>query len=329
MHVNAEESKIITFPGTKDTEKLESQQSEPPKKVKGFISIDNSLYEQLYTVDITRRQNRVLLVIIRKTIGFHKELDWVAAEQIKEAIQYKGSITHIHSDIRELKERKIIVQQGKQIGPNLSLHEWVSRKPKVTENGSKTNRKRSLPEEENKPKMVTKETENGLSSDRKRFQNKPKTVTTKDTNTKNNITTTSSSSESCKMNSSSDHPVFNQKPPATRKNTGTPMTPDWEPDWKIITGMLIRAGIPPEFAKQSLDEFRLYWIDSGEHHPSWQAKFFQSVKSQWPIYQTKQRRRQELNQALDQKTEQQVKQIQKQCENMQPSEGWSGDLGDF
>ncbi|MDE1464816.1 DnaT-like ssDNA-binding domain-containing protein [Spartinivicinus poritis] len=123
----------------------------------------------------------------------------------------------------------------------------------------------------------------------------------------------------------SEPDIFQKKYETRIKPQGTPMTENWEPDWKRVKASLIRAGITPDFANLKLDEFKLYWLGRGDLHPAWTARFIQHLIDQWPRHQ----RQQELNQALDQKNEQQVKQIQKQCENMQSSEGWSGDLGDF
>ncbi len=139
----------------------------------GYTRIANKLLEAICCVEITARQMRVFLAIVRKTYGYQKKADWIAADQIAAAMNYSGNPTHIHADIRGLKERKLIIEDGRRVGPNPTISEWVfSKTDKKT-----TDRKRSL----NKPKTVTKQTEIGHFTDRKRSPQK------KDINTKENI----------------------------------------------------------------------------------------------------------------------------------------------
>ena len=124
----------------------------------GFTRLANTLLEAICCVDLTARQMRVFMAVVRKTYGFQKKTDRMAAEQLVEIMSYEGNATHIHADIRTLKERKLIIEESKRIGPNPALSEWIFNKPTKKQ----TNRKRSL----NKPESVTEQTENGSFSDR-------------------------------------------------------------------------------------------------------------------------------------------------------------------
>lgn len=124
----------------------------------GYTRIANKLLEAICRVEITARQMRVFLAIVRKTYGYQKKNDRLAAEQIISVMEYSGNATHIHADIRTLKERKLIVEDGKRIGPNSIISEWIFTKI----DQKQTDRKQSL----NKPISVTKQTEIGSFTDR-------------------------------------------------------------------------------------------------------------------------------------------------------------------
>lgn len=116
----------------------------------GYTRLANQLLDAVCQVELSGRQFRVFMTIVRKTYGFNKSLDWISAEQIKDLMNYGGNYTHICSDIRELKSRQIIIQEGRKLGPNPYLLDWILDKkggqkpsPKVTENGHRWNRKRS------------------------------------------------------------------------------------------------------------------------------------------------------------------------------------------
>ena len=96
----------------------------------GFTRIPNNLEEYNCQVELSDRQHRILRAVIRKTYGFNKAMDWLAAEQISQLISYKGHITHVRADVRELLKRKIFIQEDKLIGPNPILSEWVLSKSK-------------------------------------------------------------------------------------------------------------------------------------------------------------------------------------------------------
>lgn len=65
----------------------------------------------------------------------------------------------------------------------------------------------------------------------------------------------------------------------------TPMTPDWRPNTDAFD-ILLRDGINPEFIKQAIAEFTLYWHERGEVHKTWNSIFVARVQRQWLRHQT-------------------------------------------
>ncbi len=79
-----------------------------------------------------------MLVIIRQTYGYQKSSDWLTAGRISQVMNYKHR-HNVNADIRELKNRKMIVQDDQKIGPNSHLSEWVE----VLENKHQSVRKQT------------------------------------------------------------------------------------------------------------------------------------------------------------------------------------------
>lgn len=147
----------------------------------GYTRIANELIEQLCRVDLSGRQFRVVNAIIRKTYGYRKKQDWITASQIAEEMEYDGATTNINADIRTLRNRNILFLDGRKIGVNTSLSDWVmAKKPrsktitKMIENdqfGKKpTNQKQSHKE----LKTITPVIENDHNSDQKQSPQKKK-----------------------------------------------------------------------------------------------------------------------------------------------------------
>ena len=69
-----------------------------------------------------------------------------------------------------------------------------------------------------------------------------------------------------------------------RQSTG--MQDGWQPGPDAIE-ILSRAGISPDFIRDSVPEFVLYWRDRGEQSSTWDSKFLQHVRRQWHIFMAK------------------------------------------
>lgn len=130
-----QDTNIVDFPAV-DVVKEESQEVQQPEVKKGFTMVVNELMNATCQVKLSSRQHNILNAVIRKTIGFNREFDWLAPQQLAEIIDYDGDISHIYTDLRVLKARKILVTEGKAIGVNLNISEWELKKPEA-----KTSRK--------------------------------------------------------------------------------------------------------------------------------------------------------------------------------------------
>lgn len=140
----------------------------------GYTRIANSLLEAVCQCELSGRQFRILMAIIRKTYGYRQKVDWLSASQIKEVMSYDGNETNLRADIRVLKARKILICDGKKIGPNPVISEWKKTKQikndldqKQSENRLKTippqikndpqNRLKTIPTKERKKLIQKKE----------------------------------------------------------------------------------------------------------------------------------------------------------------------------
>ena len=66
---------------------------------------------------------------------------------------------------------------------------------------------------------------------------------------------------------------------AARERFGS-MGPDWRPDW-VTVDILVRDGINENFIEDAVPEFKLYWIERGISHMSWNSAFVTHVQKQW------------------------------------------------
>lgn len=100
----------------------------------GYTRIANDIMDALAFADVTLREMKIILVIIRRTYGFQKKSDWIALDQFVEATGIaKENISRILSS---LVSKKIIEKEGhgyiKKIAINTQLSDWVSRGNIVT-----------------------------------------------------------------------------------------------------------------------------------------------------------------------------------------------------
>ena len=81
-----------------------------------------------------------------------------------------------------------------------------------------------------------------------------------------------------------EHPVFGQVPqtPVVTEGARVQALPeDFEPSMEIVEFLELHIGIPPDFIKTQLIDFRLYWNETGEARKAWQNKFKTHVIHQW------------------------------------------------
>lgn len=90
----------------------------------GYTRIANELLEAVMSSDLTARQLKVVLAVIRKTYGFGKKLDRITNTQIAAITGIHH--THVCTAKNEMIAMNIIVSRGNQIGINKVISEWNS-----------------------------------------------------------------------------------------------------------------------------------------------------------------------------------------------------------
>ncbi|MDK1227291.1 replication protein [Cronobacter turicensis] len=88
----------------------------------GFTRIANELLEAVIVADLTARQLKLVLAVMRKTYGFGRALDRISNMQIAEETGIHH--THICKAKNELIAMNILVSSGNQIGINKVVSDW-------------------------------------------------------------------------------------------------------------------------------------------------------------------------------------------------------------
>lgn len=102
----------------------------------GYTRIANELLEAVMAADLTARQLKVVLAVIRKTYGFGKKFDRITNTQI--AIMTGIHHTHVCKAKNEMIAMNIIVTNGQAIGVNKVISEWNFEISQVSESLAKT-----------------------------------------------------------------------------------------------------------------------------------------------------------------------------------------------
>ncbi|MFC2018857.1 replication protein [Chloroflexota bacterium] len=94
-----------------------------PKLENGFTKIPNEILEPLARTKLSPYESRVLLLVLRKTYGWHKELDWISLSQISMGTGIAKP--NVCRTIKRLKERNIITRpDSKHIGFQKDCTKW-------------------------------------------------------------------------------------------------------------------------------------------------------------------------------------------------------------
>ena len=102
----------------------------------GYTRIANELLEAVMAADLTARQLKVVLAVIRKTYGFGKKFDRITNTQI--AMMTGIHHTHVCKAKNEMIAMNIIVTNGQAIGVNKVISEWNFEISQVSESLAKT-----------------------------------------------------------------------------------------------------------------------------------------------------------------------------------------------
>ncbi|EPS2707985.1 replication protein [Cronobacter turicensis] len=142
----------------------------------GYARLSNMLLAEYAGADLTKRQFKVLLAILRKTYGWNKPMDRVTDAQIAEIA--KLPVKRCNETKLELVRMGVIKQQCGMFGPNPNVYEW-----NIPQNEGKSTKTRDIPQTDGKPPKT-----GDKKSLKLRESNPSKQGNTKDTiqNTKNN-----------------------------------------------------------------------------------------------------------------------------------------------
>lgn len=124
----------------------------------GYTRIANELLEAVMSADLTARQLKIVLAVIRKTYGFGKKLDRITNTQI--AAMTGIHHTHVCTAKNEMIAMNILISSGNQIGVNKVVSEWNSGISQVSETLAKSaNKSLAKSANEHSPSQLnTKET---------------------------------------------------------------------------------------------------------------------------------------------------------------------------
>lgn len=107
----------------------------------GYAKLSNMLLEEYAGADLTKRQFKVLLAVLRKTYGWNKPMDRISDSQISEIA--KLPVKRCNEAKLELVRMGLLKQQGGMFGPNKNVSEWCIPQNKgiSLETGDKTSLK--------------------------------------------------------------------------------------------------------------------------------------------------------------------------------------------
>ncbi|MBP6083702.1 MAG: replication protein, partial [Providencia sp.] len=88
----------------------------------GYARLSNMLLEEYSGADLTKRQFKVLLAILRLTYGWNKKIDRISNSQI--AAIAKLPEKRCSETKLQLVKMNVLIQKGNQFGPNKNVSEW-------------------------------------------------------------------------------------------------------------------------------------------------------------------------------------------------------------
>ena len=93
-----------------------------PELEDGYTQIEHEVLERLARTSLAPNQWRVLIFIIRKTCGWHKEVDYIANFQIVEGTGLCKAV--VSRCLKGLSDLQLITRKGKSIGFQKDWEKW-------------------------------------------------------------------------------------------------------------------------------------------------------------------------------------------------------------
>lgn len=113
----------------------------------GFTAIPNELLKAILRSKVLGWKGSYLLATILKTLSWRKESDWFTHSQVCEMMEIAPTKYHINqlsAARKELIKERILFEDGKKTGVNLSVFSWEMLNPEKV--GSSRNNRESIPE---------------------------------------------------------------------------------------------------------------------------------------------------------------------------------------
>ncbi|WP_342221058.1 replication protein [Candidatus Fukatsuia endosymbiont of Tuberolachnus salignus] len=89
----------------------------------GYTRLANELYEELIGANLTRTQAKVVHAVCRKTYGFHKSMDRITDSQLADLCRITRPKANVVKN--ELIKMRVLLSEGKKMGLNKNLSEWI------------------------------------------------------------------------------------------------------------------------------------------------------------------------------------------------------------
>jgi len=140
-------AEIINFP---EQEQFQEREYVKADTDNGYYRVANELGLALCKTQLSDREGRLVQAVMMKTFGFNKSMDWICNGQLNDITGIKQ--THI-SDIKKgLVARGILLVEGKKVGLNPVVSDWVYCKnqpitPKQGKTKAPLNRVATTPEQ--------------------------------------------------------------------------------------------------------------------------------------------------------------------------------------
>jgi len=168
--------------------------SESPQLENGFTRIANELFDAVIRSEFSKRELKIILLIIRKTYGFGKKTDDMTLTQIANATGL--DLAHVSKAVKVLFERKVLLKRqgrfGLILGINKDYGEWIT-----------------LPKQQGVAKTASEPCQNGKLTLPKQQTQK---ITPKETTKRNSSITLSTFLDHCRQSSEKpiqdDDPIF-------------------------------------------------------------------------------------------------------------------------
>lgn len=93
-----------------------------PQLENGYTSIANEIIEHLSMPGVNGSEFRILMVVIRKTYGFHKKKDIISLTQFQNATYMNRP--QVVRTLKDLVEKKILLKNGNEYTFNKNYDEW-------------------------------------------------------------------------------------------------------------------------------------------------------------------------------------------------------------